>query len=193
MDSFAVLLYLSVIALMQFVPAVFSPRPGETLQGTIVITGTSNAIGFDFYELTFGYSDDPTQTWFLIAQSDQPVQNDKLAEWDTTAISDGKYSLRLLVFLDDGTSIEVIVPGLIVHNYTLAETPIPTPTVTRSTTVLPIVTPSIAIRTFTPLPFNSAALTPALIVSSAGIGALAAISLLLVLIIYLRARKSRNK
>ncbi|MEW6093808.1 MAG: hypothetical protein AB1531_07590 [Chloroflexota bacterium] len=173
-------------------PAIVSPGPGAALQGMVTITGTSDAIGFVSYELAFAYPNDPTGTWFLIAQSNQAVQNGILAEWDTTAITDGNYTLRLLVILDNGTSLEVRVPDLRVRNYTPVETPTPGPTRAPATESLPAATPSIPLPTLIPLPANPAVLTASRILSSLGYGAVAAASVLLVLSLYLRLRKSGN-
>jgi hypothetical protein len=173
-------------------PAIVSPGPGAALQGTVTITGTSDAIGFVSYELAFAYPDDPTGTWFLVAQSNRAVQNGILAEWDTTVISDGNYTLRLLVFLDNGASLEVRVPDLRVRNYTPVETPTPGPTSAPATESLPTATPYIPLPTLTSLPANPAVLTASRILSGLGYGALAAVSVLLVLSLYLRLRKSGN-
>ncbi len=176
MRSIVAFLLYAAITLAQFGPAVVSPRPGEALQGLVTITGTSDVIGFASYEITFAYPDDLTGTWFLISQSSQPVQGETLAVWDTTAITDGNYALRLLVFLDDGTSLEVRVPDLRVRNYTPVETATPGPTSASGTATLPVVTPAIPLPTSTPLPPNPAALTSSRILTSLGYGALAAIA-----------------
>ncbi len=186
------LLILALFLFQAVTPTVVSPGPGAALQGTVTITGTSDAIGFVSYELAFAYPDDPAGTWFLIAQSNRAVRNGILAEWDTTAITDGKYILRLLVFLDDGTSLELRVPDLRVRNYTPLETPTPGPATAPATEGWPAATPSIPVPTLTSLPANPAALTTSHILSSLGYGALAAVSVLLVLSLYLRARKSGN-
>jgi hypothetical protein len=190
MRLLTVLFLLLTHNLAQLSPAVVSPRPGEALQGKIAITGTSDAIGFLSSELAFAYPGDPTGTWFLIAQSGQPVQAGMLAEWDTTAITDGTYTLRLRVFLDDGTSLEILVPDLRVRNYTPVETATPDPISATGTPTLFAVTPTIRLPTSTPLPPNPAALTPSRILSSLGYGALAAVAFLFFLFIYNRLRRN---
>jgi hypothetical protein len=190
MRLFAAFFLLLTTHLAQLRPAIVSPRPGDALQGKIVIAGTSDAIGFLSSELAFAYPTDPTGTWFLIAQSRVAVQDGSLAEWDTTAITDGNYTLRLRVFLDDGTSFDVLVPDLRVRNYTPVETPTPGPTTATLTPTLPAVTPTRRIPTSTPLPPNPAALTPPRILSSLGYGALAAVVFLLFLYLYNRLRRN---
>lgn len=191
MRWFAAFLSYAAINLVQFGPVVASPRPGDALQGTIVISGTSDAIDFVSSELEFGYADDPAGTWFLIAQSDQPVRDGTLAVWDTTVITDGEYDLRLRIRLEDGSSLDVVVPGLRVRNYTPIETPVPGSTTTVDTPTPSAVTPSIPLPTSTPFPPNPAALTPFRILSGLGYGALAAIAFLLLLRLYIHLRRNK--
>jgi hypothetical protein len=140
-------------------PAIYSPRPGDVLQGVIPITGTSDITGFFSTEVSFTYADDPTGTWFLINLTTQPVTNDKLATWDTTVITDGNYLLRLHVTLEDGSIRETIVSGLRVRNYTLIETSTPTP-VAPTATVPTAVMPTAVAPTATPLPTITLTPTP---------------------------------
>src|SRR5512143_2183563 len=64
--------------------AILSPLPGQALQGNVSISGNTAIAGFRSAELDFGYSGDATNTWFLIAESEETVDNDVLAQWDTT-------------------------------------------------------------------------------------------------------------
>lgn len=164
-------------------PVITAPQAGQTLQGVVMVTGSSAVEGFLSADVAFAYADDPTGTWFLIAASDQPVSEGVLAVWDTTGITDGVYDLRLRVFLVDGTSLEDLVPDLRVRNYTPPDTPTPTPAptptetpvlltpVVPTATPLPTLTPS-PFPTPTPLPTNPAVLPPAEVYRSAGYGAL---------------------
>src|SRR4030067_1092432 len=104
-----------------------TPVTGQVIQGSVVIRGNTNTDGFQKYEVDFSYSEDPTHTWFLIQESNLPVQNGVLAVWDTTTITDGEYSLRLLVSLTDGNEMEVMIDGLRVRNYSAVETGTPAP------------------------------------------------------------------
>jgi len=104
-----------------------TPVAGQAIQGSVVIRGSTNPDGFQKYEVNFSYSGDPTHTWFLIQESNLPVQNGVLAVWDTTTITDGEYSLRLLVSLTDGNEVEVLIDGLRVRNYSSMETGTPAP------------------------------------------------------------------
>ncbi len=84
-------------------PSIESPVTGQAVQGSIAIRGSTGMDRFQSYEVNFSYEGDPTLTWFLIQEGTTPVQDGVLAEWDTTTITDGDYTLRLLVTLNDGT------------------------------------------------------------------------------------------
>jgi len=155
------------------------PVGGEALQGTVSIIGNANPVGFQSYEIAFAYSGDTTGTWFLIAEGDQPVRNTVLAEWDSFAITDGSYDLRLLVTLGDGSRLEDRVEGLRVRNYSLVETSTPEPAPTASLTptmdltanftpsASPTLQPSPSpLPSGTPLPPNPAELRPSSITQS---------------------------
>jgi hypothetical protein len=82
--------------------------------------------------LAFAYSPNPTDTWFLLpALGTSPVVNDVLAQWDTTQISDGVYTLRLRMFWEESTFLEAFVQNVRVQNAT--PTPAPTSTLLPST------------------------------------------------------------
>ncbi len=162
--------------------AIQSPLAGQALQGTVSISGTTAIAGFQSAEIDFAYADNPLNTWFLIAQSQTPIENGELAQWDTTTITDGVYSLRLTVTLSDGSQQSVTISGLRVRNYTPIETNTPIPISPTNTpvpgdTAVPTITPTPTITPIppsaTPLPPNPAQLSTSDILNSAGKGALA--------------------
>ncbi len=135
-----------------------APLPGQALQGDIIITGNTAIEGYVSSDISFGYTGDVTDTWFSIHYSTVPVNNDLLTHWDTTTITDGDYTLRLVIDTANGEQITLIVPGLRVRNYTPIETDTPTPlppsaTPGPGTPVPPSATPSMTpIPSATPLP-----------------------------------------
>jgi len=170
-------------------PVVTAPQPGEVLQGVITISGTSQVDGFASAEVDFTYTGDQTGTWFVIATSLQAVSEDVLATWDTTAISDGSYDLRLRVHLADGNPLNVLVPGLRVRNYTPVETPTPAPTVPEATpqpTVTATPTPP---PTPTPLPPNPVMVRTSDVFTSLGYGVAVVFVFFIILGIYVWLRR----
>jgi hypothetical protein len=136
------------------IAVIISPLPGQALQGTVPIVVNTAIEGFEAAELAFAYAINPTGTWFTIFQGNQPVAGESLAQWDTSQISDGVYTLRLIVKMSDGTQQTVDVAGLRVRNYTAIESDTPTPVTPSATpppkdTTIPSATPT---PTGTPLP-----------------------------------------
>jgi hypothetical protein len=141
---------------------VRSPGDGQAVIGTVEIIGNTDLPGFLSAELSFAYQENPTNTWFLISSSTEPVRNGTLAEWDTSTITDGSYDLRLVVSRQDGDDLIYTVKDIRVRNYTPIETNTPTP-VTPTATPLPGDTPvptSTPTPTETPIPPTPTRLPP---------------------------------
>jgi len=128
----------AVFALMIFLlqetagVSIRAPLPGEVLRGTVTIFGNTDVPGFALAEISFGYADDPTATWFLISSQDTAVSQSRLVEWDTGSITDGDYDLRLRVMLQDGTISEAMAAGLEIKNDVPAATASPAPVLERA-------------------------------------------------------------
>jgi hypothetical protein len=163
-------------------PAVLSPTQGQALQGSVPIVVNTSVDEFASVELTFSYAKNPTDTWFFIAETEQTASNAEIAEWDTTTLTDGNYTLRLAVTKRDGSQVTVTVPGLRIRNYTAIETATPTfpaPSATSAPGDTPMPTaslvpsPSPVRLTSTPLPPNPAQVSPRDLGLSMAQGALA--------------------
>jgi len=137
------------------------PAPGDTLEGLVEISGLITLPGFNLWQLSFAYADNPTDTWFLLASGSEPLSG-PLHYWDTSTLTDGDYSLRLRVFFSDAYR-DVLVTPVRVRNYS-QDTPTPAPTAAEtgvpapSATQAPPTATSTATRTPrltpTPLPPN---------------------------------------
>ncbi len=178
---------------------IVSPQAGQALQGVVSIMGRTSLSGFRSAEVLFGYANDPSQTWFFISDSTTPVEAGLLAEWDTSTLTDGNYTLRLVVNRLDKSRAVAIVPGLRIRNYSPVETDTPAPISAPEASVTPVPggglqtpKPSLpsttpAPPTITPLPSNPANISTGQISNTflrgaAGTGiALAAIGLYLVI------------
>lgn len=187
---------------------ISAPQSGSALQGQVTITGTIRVANFASAELAFAYASDSTGTWFPLQTLTQPVEDSTLMVWDTTSLTDGDYSLRLRVYLQDGTLQDVTVTGLHISNTPtpLPPTATPVPTVTpasleESTLAVATLAPTLpaptalpdsalpAFPTPEPLSANPAALTPALIYSNFGRGILATLLAFALIGLFLRLRK----
>jgi hypothetical protein len=114
-------------------PVITSPGEGDILKGQVAVSGLTDLPGFASAELAFAYVSDPTGTWFTIQTMSLPVAGGLIATWDTTAVTDGDYVLRLRVIFQD-TSIQDAVVKVKVRNYTVV--PTPTLAVTPTATVV---------------------------------------------------------
>ncbi|NMB59610.1 MAG: hypothetical protein GYA12_10595 [Chloroflexi bacterium] len=158
-------------------PVVISPRAGEAVIGLTEISGVTGLPGFQRVEVEYRYTNDPKNTWFLIAEADKSVNPGKIADWDTSLISDGTYDLRVTVYKADGSSQSTTVRGIRVRNYSPVETSTPPDpgkiiaSLTLEATAVPTRTPR---PTPMPLPPNPAVLTRsqlnASLLRGAGIG-----------------------
>ncbi|NMB55356.1 MAG: hypothetical protein GYA15_11700 [Leptolinea sp.] len=174
-------------------PVVISPRGGEALQGRVEINGITALANFQRAEIEFRYTNDPKNTWFFIAETDQPVNPGKIAEWDTSIVTDGDYDLRITVFSGDGSSQSVMVSGIRVRNYSHVETPTPAAAEAVSeyqsatATIFPTRTPLPTRPSFTA---NPAELTRSDLTNSLLRGSIAGLGFFLAFAIYWIVKKS---
>lgn len=167
---------------------VTAPLSGQAVQGAVPVTGTTDVEGFCSAEIAFAYQDDPTDTWFLIAQTEAPVLGDTLAIWDTTIITDATYKLRLRIFLSDGRVLDTFVTNLRVRNYTPVETSTPDPAARPTPGLLPFPLPTDPPQP-TPLPPNPEAVTPQEVYRAAFQGALTIVVAFVALGLLVRVRR----
>lgn len=119
--------------------AVLAPRSGQALQGSVPIEIGLAGAGYQTVEVSFAYANNPLEAWFPLYQGNLP-QGDLAADptalqnpihtWDTSTITDGDYTLRVVFTRFDRTTQVIDVIGLRVRNYTPIETdtPVPNPT-----------------------------------------------------------------
>lgn len=107
------------------------PQPGADLRGLIEIQGRMDSPEFESAELAFTYTpsaSDPAAIWFPIQTFTQPTVNPAIASWDTTAVTDGNYTLRLRVVLKGGATVDAVIENLKILNSEPLPTPSPPPT-----------------------------------------------------------------
>lgn len=193
------LLFLLLLAAQDTPPiTITSPVPGDLIRGEATITGTTDILGFTSSQLEFSYASNPTDTWFPLQTSTQPVIDSPLAVWDTTVISDGDYVLRLRVYTEDGLFQEITVPvGIQNDTPILTPTPVVTSTPNKLDVGLPTPflvaaspTPTLTPRPVpTPLPANSASINQMTVYISLGRGVLVIVGLFLFAGLILRFRR----
>ena len=180
-----------VFAQAEYDVVIQSPAAGQAVQGLVPVTGNTDTFDFLAYDLSFASESDPTQTWFTIKHSEEAVRYDILGEWDTTTLTDGSYSLRLTVALEDQEPVTVIVAGIRVRNYTPIETNTPAPTTTLDPGATPTSSPTTSPPTPTPLPANLAIVTPNQVRSSIICGAISGLVGLIILGFYVLSKHRR--
>ena len=168
---------------------ILSPSAGEALQGVIPVIGNTDIEGMESWELSFSYITNSRDTWFTIDEDDQAFENEILAQWDTTTITDGDYQLRLRVYLAEEQISDSVITDLHVRNYTIIETSIPgviptsdsLPTIELTATSQPL--------TPTPLPVNPMEVSERDIVNSLAHGAITSFALIALIGLYASIRK----
>jgi hypothetical protein len=152
---------LSVHAQADPVVEISAPANGEVLTGVVEIRGSLASSTFRSGGLAFAYAGQVQGPWFIIAEFTEPSSAAFLAFWDTPALTDGAYTLRLRLNGTDGTVRDALI-SVQVRNYTTA----PTPTASVTPTQLPallIATPVLVPATPTakrPVPLTPTALPP---------------------------------
>src|SRR5688572_27156176 len=92
-----------IVAQDEQAAVITSPQSGQSLFGSVTISGTATYPQFQRYKVEFTSEETTTPEWLLIAEVTQQVTNGALAQWNTSLIPDGRYQLRLRVILRDGT------------------------------------------------------------------------------------------
>ena len=180
--------------------AITAPAANDVLRGQVNIIGSTNLPDFVSAQLDFAYASDSTGTWFPIQALSQPVFDSPLYTWDTTTITDGDYTLRLRVFLADGSFQEVTVPVSLQNDVAPATPTSLPPTATPESVGVLIPTPFLLAAsptptspprpTPTPLPANPVSLNSTTVLASLGRGALVILGLFAFAGILLRLRRS---
>jgi hypothetical protein len=109
---------------------ITSPGVNEEVRGLVPVIGSASVPGFQYYKLEYGVGPNPTD-WALVDRMfDTAVINNQLAVWNTNAVPDGVYSLRLRAVKQDGNYDEFSLRGVIVSNTRPTSTTTVTPTET---------------------------------------------------------------
>lgn len=174
---------------------IYAPLAGEAVQGQVPVEVGIVAPGYTKAELQFSYANQENSSWFVIAELDEIPFDGIIARWDTAAITDGIYDLRLVAFKPDGESTTFSVSKIRVRNYSPIETDTPTPVLPTSTlnsgqsTPEPISTDQPISPTITPFPTNPAIFTQAKMMESMSKGGFLVVLAFLVFGVYIGLSK----
>ncbi|HXF86031.1 MAG TPA: hypothetical protein VNK49_11650 [Anaerolineales bacterium] len=91
-----------------------SPKPGEVIGGTVTLTGTASIPNFGFYK--YEVAPVGTNNWVTISAGAEPVRDNELGKWDTTALANGDYFLQLVVIDNVGQTQEPCVIAVRILN-----------------------------------------------------------------------------
>ncbi|MCC7190836.1 MAG: hypothetical protein IT312_19035 [Anaerolineales bacterium] len=180
--------------------AIASPAADEVLRGEVTIVGSTDVPNFAAAQLDFKYASDAGENWFPLAALSQPALESPLFLWNTASVTDGKYILRLRVFLVGGTSQEATVP-ITIQNDAPLQAPTPSFTATPESSIgVQIPTPFLLAASPTPtevprpmptpLPPNPASLNQTEVLASLGRGALVILGLFIFSALLLRLRQT---
>jgi hypothetical protein len=97
---------------------ITAPAAGDTVSGEVSIEGTADDPDFWKYELHYNPVPGNADLWTAIEGTPftTAVVEGELGTWDTTAIDDGTYGLRLRVVRVDGNFDDFKVMGIVVAN-----------------------------------------------------------------------------
>lgn len=83
---------------------ISSPSPGDEVSGQVSVEGEVNVLNFSQYK--FEIKGPATgDAWVVLGSYLQQVQSGLLGVWDSTSLQPGSYTLRLIVYREDGTFI----------------------------------------------------------------------------------------
>ena len=172
---------------------ITSPQSGSVVEGIVEIRGSIPEEDFSSAKVSYSYAQGTEENWFLITRLDRAVQDDVLATWDTTTITDGNYQLKLVLKTSTGNTYEVIVKDIQVANYSRSG-PLPTSVVNEPGLLAPM-TESTAVIAQGPtaLPANKASITDDEIRSTIIAGIMIGCILLVLLVLYTSLQAYRRR
>jgi len=112
----------------QIVVQITSPSMGQEVRDLVPIIGSASVPDFQFYKVEFGFGANPSDWSVIGSLHDQPVINGQLEVWNTAALPDGVYTLRLQGVKRDGNWEEFFVRNVVIANTRPVATVTPTPT-----------------------------------------------------------------
>src|SRR5690606_13782097 len=105
---------------------ITSPTEGGVISGVVQVTGVATSGEFSAVRTEVGAGLMPS-TWFPVDRKTAPVLNSSMASWNTAAVDDGPYTLR--VVLEDGAHGQTVTEMMVIvrNEDTGTGTPDPAP------------------------------------------------------------------
>jgi membrane peptidoglycan carboxypeptidase len=94
--------------------AILTPLPGTSIRGTVAVMARAVSPSFKEFRLEVGAGVNPA-SWSELTRSTRPVNNGLIANWDTTTLQSGIYTLRLVVD-DDRLPDSIATVSVLVNN-----------------------------------------------------------------------------
>ncbi len=110
---------------------ILSPVPGNVVAGNVQILGAAVHPQFLQYQLEYGPESTPNLWYQATSAVQTPITNGILGVWNTSAVPDGTYNLRLRVYLRDGATVATVINNVRVQNRTATPVPSATPNIPR--------------------------------------------------------------
>ncbi|MGC8834061.1 MAG: S8 family serine peptidase [Armatimonadota bacterium] len=95
---------------------ITAPKPGEFISGIVGVHGKIEGSGIVSYRVQFGIGDNPKSWYDLASKNGVPPPEGVVAQWDTTQLVDGTYTLKLVASSAGGMSSESAPVSVVVDN-----------------------------------------------------------------------------
>jgi 1A family penicillin-binding protein len=141
------------------VAEISQPLDGSTVRGEFSLAGSAVAANFSHYQIEVGHGTNPRDFSRIHGPVDRLVEQGVLGTFDATQVDNGPYTVRLVVFDQNGGAVETRVRVLV-------DNPIPTPTSSQTPTSTPTATiplPTATIPLPTAIPTLASTNTPTLV------------------------------
>jgi hypothetical protein len=87
--------------------SITTPKAGDEIRGKVTLRGSANIPDFGFFK--YEYAPRGTDNWSTILAVRSAIQDGELGPWDTSLLTSGDYSLRLVVTDNQGNALPACV------------------------------------------------------------------------------------
>ena len=91
---------------------VTAPVAAQTVSGTVTVLGRADSEQFQQYRVEWGRGTSPA-SWVTLWTATRPVSGGRLGSWDTTALPNGDYSLRVVLLDAERGALRFAVPVVV--------------------------------------------------------------------------------